>query len=204
MSPRKPKPDGRSLRGFSRETDLRRRPGGTRAERRSLLILCEGATEKQYFSGMRTGQGPQLAVVAPGCDHVALVWEAKRRSSDEYDEIWCVLDTELDERLVTRVLQEAQGSDVHIAFSSPSFELWLILHLKDHARPFQSAKEAEKMLKALRPGWSKAATRFRDFEGGVVDACGRARRLHNGDGLPTNPSSAVWRLVERIRPQPAD
>lgn len=60
------------------------------------------------------------------------------------------------------------------------------------------------MLKALRPGWSKAATRFRDFEGGVVDACGRARRLHNGDGLPTNPSSAVWRLVERIRPQPAD
>ncbi|TDD69801.1 RloB domain-containing protein [Actinomadura darangshiensis] len=200
MSPKSRRPGGRSNRAFNTQTDLRRRPGGTREERRSLLILCEGKTEKQYFSGMRTRRGPQLAIDAPGCDHVALAREATRRCGEaEYDEVWCVLDTELDDRLVNEVLKEAQGCDLGIAFSSPSFELWLILHCRDHTRPFQSAKEAEKALKVLRPGWSKALTRFEDFEIGVVDACGRARRLHDGDGLPPNPSSSVWRLVEKIR-----
>lgn len=199
MSPRARKPDGRSARAFNTETGLRRRPGGTRAERRSLLILCEGKTEKQYFTGMRTGRGPQLAIVAPACDHVALIGEAKRRRGDEYDEIWVVLDTELDDRLVNEVLREVQSSDISLAFSSPSFEFWLILHSKDYRRPFQSAKEAERELKSLRPGWSKATTRFEDFAGGVEDACGRARSLHDGDGFPPNPSSAVWRLVEKIR-----
>lgn len=199
MSPRSRKPAGRPARAFSTQTSLRRRPGGTRAERRSLLILCEGKTEKQYFAGMRTRLGPQLSIDAPGCDHVALVREARRRSGDEYDEIWCVLDTELDDGIVHEVIKEAHGSNISLAFSSPSFELWLILHSKNHTGPFQSAREAEKMLKALRPGWSKAATRFEDFEGGVGDACERARRLHEGDGLPPNPSSAVWRLVEKIR-----
>jgi hypothetical protein len=199
MSPKGRKAQGRAARAFSTQTDLHRRPSGTRTERRSLLILCEGKTEKQYFSGMRTRRGPQLAIDAPGCDHVALVWEAERRRGDEYDEVWCVLDTELNDRLVNEVLREAQGRDLSLAFSSPSFELWLILHCKDHTRPFQSAREVEKALKVLRPGWSKATTNFEDFEDGVEDACERARRLHDGAGLPPNPSSAVWRLVEKIR-----
>ncbi|WUR53961.1 RloB family protein [Actinomadura citrea] len=204
MSPRSRDRDKRSSRPFSTRTDLRRRPGGTRAERRSLLILCEGKTEKQYFVGMRTGAGPQLHVDAPDCDHVAVVREAKRRGTEEYDEIWCVLDTELDERLVTEILTEAQGTDVHIALSSPSFELWLILHLKYCSRPFQTAKEAERVLRELVPGWSKSATRFDDFKEGVEDACDRARRLHDGEGRPPNPSSAVWRLVESIRKPASD
>ncbi|WP_171068811.1 RloB family protein [Actinomadura geliboluensis] len=190
---------GRPPRAFSTQTDLRRRAGGSRRERRSLLILCEGKTEKHYFTGMRTRTGPQLDVDAPDCDHVAIVREAKRRRADDYDEIWCVLDTELDDRLVGDILDEARGTDVRIAPSSPSFELWLILHLKDHRGPFQFAREAERTLKELRPGWSKSATRFEDFKEGLEPACARARKLHEGDGPPPNPSSAVWRLVKAIR-----
>lgn len=181
------------------ETTLGRRQSGSRQERLSFLLLCEGKTEKDYFTGMRTRRGPQLAVDAPQRDHLGLVREAGRRRSDEYDEVWCVLDTELNVHLVHELIREAQSSEIYLALSSPSFEFWLILHAKDYSRPFLSAREAERELKAIRPGWSKAATKFEDFEDGVNDACKRARRLHDGDGLPPNPSSAVWRLVEAIR-----
>lgn len=201
MPPKSPKRSGRTarVRKVGPETTLERRPSGSREERLSFLLMCEGKTEKEYFTGMRTGRGPQLAVDAPKRDHLGLVREAGRRRSDEYDGVWCVLDTELNDRLVHELVREAQSSGVNLALSSPSFEFWLILHMKEYSRPFQSAREAERELKAMRPGWSKAATKFEDFEDGVEDACERARRLHDGDGLPPNPSSAVWRLVEAIR-----
>ncbi|GAA0583268.1 RloB family protein [Actinomadura livida] len=196
MPPNSPK---RSKQKVGRETSLARRPGGSREERISFLLLCEGKTEKNYFTGMRARRGVQLAVDAPKRDHLSIVREAGGRRSDEYDEIWCVLDTELDERLVRDLVQEARRSEVKLALTSPSFEFWLILHTREHNRPFQSARAAEKELKAIRPNWSKAATKFEDFEDGLDDACDRARKLHNGEGLPPNPSSAVWRLVEAIR-----
>ncbi|WP_165966170.1 RloB family protein [Actinomadura sp. 7K534] len=161
--------------------------------------MCEGKTEKGYFTGMRTWRGPQLAVDAPQRDHRGLVREAGARRSDEYDEVWCVLDTELDDQLVQDLIQESRRLEVNLALTSPSFEFWLILHTRGYSRPFQSAREAERELKAIRPGWSKATTKFEDFEDGLDDACDRARKLHNGDGSPPNPSSAVWRLVEAIR-----
>ncbi|TDC60710.1 RloB domain-containing protein [Actinomadura sp. GC306] len=201
MPPKSPKRSKRAARTgkVGRETSLERRPSGSREERLSFLLLCEGKTEKDYFTGMRTWRGPQLAVDAPKCDHRSLVREAGLRRSDEYDEVWCILDTELDDQLVQDLIREAQKSEVNLALSSPSFEFWLILHTKEHSRPFMSARAAEKELKAIRPGWSKSSTKFQDFEDGLEDACTRARKLHDGEGLPPNPSSAVWRLVGAIR-----
>ncbi|WP_242884438.1 RloB family protein [Actinomadura litoris] len=202
---RRAKPSGRPARGapLRTETDLRRKPSGSRPERRSYLIVCEGETEKLYFIGMRRHGGPQLTVKAPGDDHLALVRKAAASFHEvEYDEVWCVLDTELDDKLVAQLVAEADRMSVNLALSCPSFELWLILHLTDHRRFFQSAREAEKLLKELRPGWTKTATRFKDFEEGVEDACARARNLHS-DECPRNPSSGVWRLVEKLRVPPS-
>jgi RloB-like protein len=150
MSPRAPKPSGRLERckDFSPHTDLLRRTDGSRTERPSFLILCEGKTEKGYFTGMRTRRGPQIDVDDHG-DHVALVQEAvrRRRESEEYTAVWCVLDTELDFALTARIVEAAEGSDIELALSTPCFEVWLILHHDDHTAPFQSAEKAKKKLK---------------------------------------------------------
>ncbi|MFC5184813.1 RloB family protein [Actinomadura harenae] len=184
---------------MSRTTDLRRRPSGSKDERRSYLILCEGKTEKLYFTGMRTRLGPELAVDAPGGSHVEVVREAVRRCVDEYDEVWCVLDTELDGDLIERIQTAASEARVDLALSAPSFETWLLLHLKDCASPFASAEQAKKALAVTCPGWSEARTRFADFRKGVDDACDRARKLHGGERDPRlNPFTDVWRLVESI------
>ncbi|MFG1999073.1 RloB family protein [Spirillospora sp. NPDC048911] len=201
MSPRTPKPSGRRVRDkpFDSCTDLARRPGGSRVEQTSFLILCEGKTEKLYFTGMRTRRGPQLAVDAPDRDHLGVVREAIARRTDEYDEVWCVLDTELDEALVTEIVREACAGGVKLALSSPCFEVWLILHHEVCAAPFQSAEQAKKKLAQVLPGWSETTTRFADFKKGVQDACQRARPLSgDADDLLQNPSTNVWRLAELI------
>ncbi|MCP2339999.1 hypothetical protein FHU30_005368 [Actinomadura rupiterrae] len=64
---------------------------------------------------MRTRRGPELAVDAPGGDHVGVVREAVRRCTDEYDEVWCVVDTKLDRELIGRLRAESSGTPVEFA-----------------------------------------------------------------------------------------
>jgi hypothetical protein len=151
MPRRNPKRGGRPARRqeVQTETNLVRR--GSRTERSSFLILCEGKTEKNYFTGMRTRRGPQIDVDHPGCDHLSVVKQAIERQSDNYDAVWCVLDTELDQELAASLVQAANDGRVKLALSTPCFEVWLILHLKDRAAAFQSAEEAKKALARLLP-----------------------------------------------------
>ncbi|MFF5212336.1 RloB family protein [Streptosporangium sp. NPDC000396] len=185
---------------ISTETRLGRNSRGAREERSSFLILCEGKTEKNYFSGMRSRRGPQIDVDAPKGDHISVVREAISRVSSEYDAVWCVLDTELDETLTEAMQREARRGPVDLGLSTPCFEFWLILHHTDCARPFLSAEEAKRKLREVVPSWSESNTRFSDFADGVDAACRRAQKLSSDSGEPLkNPSTGVWQLVASLR-----
>ncbi|GAA4227391.1 hypothetical protein FHR32_001489 [Streptosporangium album] len=193
MSPQTKKPTR-----VNTETSLTWRGYGTKEERSSFLIVCEGPTEKGYFSGMRSRRGPQIEVDIAKGDHLAAIRYAVSRVSDEYDAVWCVQDTELDSTLTAAMRSEARKGNgkVNLALSTPCFELWLILHRTDYARPFQSADAAKKKLKKIFPSWSERNTRFSDFVDGVDAACDRARRLDpDGKEQLKNPSSNVWQLM---------
>lgn len=185
----------------NRDTNLFRKLSGARSERVRLFVMCEGVTEKNYFAGMRSRQGPQIDIDAPpGADHVSRIRRAAERISDGYDAVWCVLDTELDLDLTSKILSESTDLSVSVALSSPSFELWLILHKTHYARPFQSAKEAKRELKRILPGWSEGSTKFSEFSGGVDKACINAKKLDpSGENHHQNPSSTVWKLIETIQ-----
>ncbi|GAA3443755.1 RloB family protein [Planomonospora venezuelensis] len=174
-----------------------------RQERPSFLILCEGKTERDYFIGMRSRRGPQIDVDIPDVDHLSIVREATVRKSDEYSSIWCALDTELDHALTARLVDEARRGEVNLCLSTPCFEVWLILHHADCARPFQSAEEAKKKLKSLVRSWSEGSTRFSDFSHGIEVACGRSRKLDpTGGEVLKNPSTNAWKLVAEIQEEP--
>jgi hypothetical protein len=79
---------------------------------------------------MRRRNGPQIDVDDPDCDHLSIVKQAIGRQSDEYDAVWCVLDTELNPELTASVAREATRGGVLLALSTPCFEVWLILHIK--------------------------------------------------------------------------
>ena len=154
MSPRNLRGE-RNRKKINTETRLGRTRSGTRQERSSFLILCEGKTERDYFIGMRSRRGPQIDVDMPEVDHLSIVREACTRKSDEYSAVWCVLDTELDQSLTDDLVREASRASAELCLSTPRFEVWLIMHHVDCTRPFQSAEEAKKKLKSLVPSWSE-------------------------------------------------
>lgn len=178
-----------------RETDLRRR-GPRREERRVHLVVCEGETEKRYFDTMKKHPDVRTHVVhARKSKHPqreSVVESAATARNDEYTRIWAVFDT--DGENVEALVAKAYREGIHAAASTPTFETWLILHLKDHRSAFATAAKAEKELKALLPRWTKGGTDFDDFAHGLKDACERAALLP-----PTgDPSTGVHRLVRAI------
>ncbi|MEU9887775.1 RloB family protein [Sphaerisporangium sp. NPDC051011] len=101
---------------------------------------------------------------------------------------------------MTTLMREAKRGPVDLGLSTPCFELWLILHHADCARPFQSTEDAKRKLREVLPSWSESNTRFADFSDGTEAACQRARKLDpDGEQPLKNPSTGVWRLVESLR-----
>jgi hypothetical protein len=129
--------------------------------------------------------------------------EAKKGGGRAYDEIWCVFDCDEHPRLPD-ALQQAVDNGISVALSNPCFELWLILHYEDrsaHIERRHAQARAKTLLNCAKTLSDPALdTLYRRYD----DAAGRARRLdrkHRDDNSPphSNPSSDVWKLVDRIR-----
>lgn len=193
-----------------------RRRGPTRDRLPLILVVCEGQiTEPQYIHGFSVARGVttvRLDVRAPGGDPLALVKRAikvrdtaraeARRADDEdlaYDQSWCVVDVDQHPQLdEARAL--AAKSGLELAISNPCFELWLLLHFADQSAHLPVADAARKLTRYL-PGYDKHL-RFADLDGGYADAVRRAvaleRRHQEMDSASGNPSTGVYRLMQRI------
>lgn len=182
-----------------RETRLRRR-GPQRAEREVYLVVCEGETEKRYFETMRSYRGLNLHAIHPKqAKHpqrqtvIEAARQAVARDADAYTEVWAVFDT--DGQDCTALIRQAQNDGLRCAPSTPTFETWLILHLRDHRAAIVSGTKGEKLLQSLLPRWSKGkGTRFDDFAQGLEDACARAESLRPG----SDPSTDMHQLIRAV------
>jgi hypothetical protein len=153
-------------------------------------------------------------VIEPGAGAPrALVEKAKQRKQEAeaevkrqrdqnlaFDQVWCVHDTDDHPRLEeARVM--ARDNGIELAVSNPSFELWLLLHLRDNPGA-QHRNHLVRILKQLVPGYNKHVE-FARFAPGYHDAVERARaldKLADEDEEPgRNPTTGVWRLTESIR-----
>jgi hypothetical protein len=190
--------------GFSRETDLKR-VKEVRYEYRSILVLTNGdSTEIDYFAAVKSEDwitAGKVIVKFENGDPVAVVVRAAALlQQNDYDEAWVVCD--VDEFDVTSAIAEARSTEVGLALSVPSFEVWLILHLSDACPGFNNAKQAGHYLKKILPAWDKTSLNFSDFQAGVQNAVARAKRL---DEPPSaNPSTAVWRVIESLARPPEE
>jgi len=188
-------------RSASRPTDLRRRAPGAREEHPRYLVLGEGPTEVNYFTGFKR-RGLVLDLVDGGDDHRAVARRAvESKDREDYDGVWCILDTELDAGLLGDLRAIVKGSGVNLALSAPCFEVWLLLHKKKWTKPLQNADAARRELKKVMPQWRKGAgTRYTDFAQHIDEAIKEARKLDpTGQDHGKNPSTNVWRLVELIK-----
>jgi hypothetical protein len=197
----------------------------TRKPRKTLVVFCEGVrTEPEYLDALK--RQPWVRDVAAvdlrvETRHggsvprtlVALASKARKRAiveEAEIDEFWCVFDVEWPKNHpgLEEAIQQARANGIELAVTNPCFELWLILHFKDHSAWIENS-EALRLRRRLDGSSDKGleATKYMPF---IADAVRRAvgldqRHLRDGTVFPRdNPSSGMHRLVATVEPQPHD
>ncbi len=107
-----------------------------------LLICCEGKTEQKYFQILQRIYrlpGARISIVGEKGQHMALIdrtVEERERFCDkqgfQLDEVecWAVCDDDNMPWTYKELLEYAEQNDVHLAFSRPQFETYLLQHFE--------------------------------------------------------------------------
>lgn len=181
-----------------------------------VTIYCEGKnTEPQYFNWIAATHGNGLVVVksvpAAGVPQtlvekaVASKREQRRQknSFEERDQFWVAFDRD-EHPNVPQAIASANAKGVGVAFSNPCFELWILLHLRDHDAP-DDRHEIQKILRTNMPSYDPNGEKKCDLgtlAGSVRAACERAKRMRHRrceQGAPRErPYTDVDLLVETI------
>jgi len=186
---------------------LSRKTGGRRYKR-VFLISCEGSvTEPEYFDFFQ-----RHAIIkclrAKGKSAPQAVLERMNKEFDRTpfrkgDEAWLVVDKDdwNDSQLAALHRWTEEHSVVRrgLAVSNPRFELWLLLHFEEVARPCPGHECTNRLEKHL-PGYKKHldSTTFPcESVGSAID---RARKLDQSAAKdwPRQTATTVYRLVEDL------
>jgi hypothetical protein len=186
---------------MARHEPVRRgRRSPVRRSTRRFLVYCGGErTECSYLDGLNAAYrgGPiTLDIQHKGRTDPRRVVEAAVRHAQNkpglYDEVWCVVD--VDHFDIAPAISAAAKHGIELAISNPCFELWLLLHHSPHNSHLARCDDAIGKLRKHLPAYDKAGLDFGDFVSGVGAAVKRAKELDPG----RNPSTGVWRLVEKV------
>lgn len=105
---------------------------------KTILIVCEGQTEKLYFESFPVLGLKIKAFDLGGQSKLRLVESAQEivNTTDfEYDEIWCVFDMDINRGAAEfsdfdNAIERAKNLGYKIAYSNDVFELWFYLHFE--------------------------------------------------------------------------
>lgn len=194
----------------------------------SFLIVTEGeVTEPRYFERLRSSLGLSAVhvVVLPGrasearhvIEHAAdLAQKQIGRASrgrlgvsepTSFDQVWAVIDSDVSERhrRWPDIVNLAKQRNVKLAYSTPCFEYWLLLHIRDTAAPLPNGTAAkaaildasghrsdrengiDALLDHVMPSWPIAVRRARLI---------RENHRKANTPPPPNPSTCVDELVK--------
>lgn len=199
----------------------------------SFLIVTEGeVTERLYFESVRATlqlNPVTVRVVHPGCtDAEGLVRAAmsmyvidmhgNRRALDcsgnrdveIFDHVWVLFDTDVCSRQhqFGPALQLARNHNILIGDSTPSVEVWLLLHFRDRPGLLSNSNAAERAVEdAWKNPYDKSAGTFRQLWHSLkpnipaaVNRAAQVREYHREAGTksPANPSTQLDLLVRAL------
>lgn len=130
------------------QSDARSRPPlGPNRRQTVLRVVCEGFTERDYLGHLEDDYGEDLGfhiICSPkkqpsgGLKPVpAVQWavdEVERLTGPERHNVWAVFDRDKHSG-ITDAIRLAKDNGIHVAFSTPSFDLWLWLHFAPGVPP---------------------------------------------------------------------
>lgn len=128
------------------------KPSGYRIDsiliNKTILIVCEGQTEKCYFESFPVLSIELKCIDLEGQSKLKLIESTKaikEHSDKEFDEVWCVFDMDVKRGEnefadFDNAIHKALELGYKVAYSNDAFELWFYLHYNftdaQHLRTF--------------------------------------------------------------------
>lgn len=187
-----------------------------RPPKKTMLIICEGETEKIYFENLKAAERkteinlkPELP--GPRNDCLGIVEKAIKKK-DEYDQVWCVFDLDTAYKEMNKykkALEKASNQDIETVESYPCFETWFLLHFLYTTRMFTNCKQVIEALKKYIKDYSKKQgyhirkNLYVELKSKLPDAIEnsvRVARYNSENKIINGTRSDVYKVVEKILP----
>lgn len=202
---------------------MRRQPSSGRNPRKSraakeqrarTLIVCGAQqTEPNYFKEYLSHKNVHKSLfrieglgVTPGrlVKYAAEIQRQELQQGEKFDHIFCVFDKDDFDCFFNAVAASTSKGYVPIT-STPCFEYWFLLHLKQSDAPIgptgnkTSGQKCESMLRELLPAYAKNDKGvFVKISDGHVSAMEYSSRKFDTGLHGNNPSSNVHELIKHI------
>lgn len=193
-----------------------------------ISIASEGKTEEQYFDGIYDLESSDIIKIErlekieetdtkSHPNHVIDLLNERKEQWEEHgvepNELWMVVDRDkqnVSAEQIDNIIEKCNTEGYNLALSNPTFEFWLLLHLKDvkeypheillnNEKVNKNRRFIDKELSNILGGYSKKKLQFERFESGIKDAINRAKELvvDNAE-LKDKLGTSVCLLVEKL------
>jgi len=186
-----------------------RRARPTRNILHVLLIICEGATEKNYFDNFNKREWRSITIKTPETnttDPVGLInYAISQKKYINPDITWCVFDGNThSQETINKSIKKADQK-INIIISVPCFEIWFLLHF-NHYECCLNKDDTIELLKKYIKNYKKPQNVYKLISDKTEKAINRAIKLndlHKNNGLSTysincNPSTQTFQIIEYI------
>ncbi len=121
--------------------------------------------------------------------------------------VYLVIDTDLNKiriDLIKLIEEKCKENNIEIITSSPTFEIWFLMHFRSNKLIFQSSKEVKKELKNILGNYKEGMDIYKKIVNKTDDACKIAKTLakNNSDKLKdiiiNNPHTNIYKIIEVI------
>lgn len=127
--------------------------------------------------------------------------------SEDNCRIFLVLDTDLDEKRISEIKEIGQkciDNNIEIVTSSPTFEIWYVMHYRNNRLKFQTSKEVKKELQNLNGAYKESMDMYKIIKNSTDNARSTAQSLeqqiirNNEDLLSSNPHTSIYKILNAI------
>lgn len=187
-----------------------------RKKRNSLILIkCEGtnSAEKIYFNNFKsrncrikfaTGNSTDVKGML---DDLINYMKKEDITPENQDKIYLVLDTDLNKKRIQDIKsieKECENRGIRIITSSPTFEIWYLMHYKKENLTFKDSLSVKKELKKIIPDYKETMNIYTKIVEETKTAIENAKliekRLKNtaDNAYSFTPHSYVYEIIEEI------
>ena len=128
-------------------------------------------------------------------------------ASEDCCKIYLVLDTDLNKNRINEIKEISKKcieNNIEIITSSPTFEIWFLMHYRNDSLKFSTSQAVKKELQNLNGNYKETINMYKYIKGytnnAKIVACNIEKRINknNEDLLSSNPHTCIYKIINTI------